>query len=127
MRKTLKTVVSLIVLLGVGLAPVNGVWASEIKKAKLTVHKITVHKSKVSSVTPKRKTASFSGAKKIAKATPRKRVSPVLTIRSRVFQETETGLLAVQSGAALVIDQSGEALYQKNAGLVTPIASINRS
>ena len=121
MRKMLKTVVSLIVLLGISLAPVNGVSASEIKKVKSTVQK-----SKVSSVTPKRRTVSFAGAKKIAKAAPRKRVSPVLSVRSRVFQETETGLLAVQSGAALVIDQSGEALYQKNAGLVTPIASITK-
>lgn len=119
MRKMLKTVVSLIILLGIGLAPVNGVSAAEIKKSKSTVQK-----SKVSSATLKRKAVSFAGAKKIAKATPRKRVSPILTVRSSVLQET--GPLAVQSGAALVIDQSGDALYQKNAGVVTPIASITK-
>lgn len=38
-----------------------------------------------------------------------------------------SGALAVQSGSALVVDQfGGEALFQKNAGQIVPIASITK-
>ena len=38
-----------------------------------------------------------------------------------------SGVLAVQSGSALVVDQfDGEALFQKNASQIVPIASITK-
>ncbi len=106
MRITLKTAFLFLALLSAGLTTVDNVQAVEKAKAKpalqknksnTTVHKTTVHKNK-----------SAQAA-------------------SNAQQWQETRKLAVQSGAALVIEQSGgDALFQKNANVVAPIASITK-
>lgn len=119
MRKTLKTTLMLVALLSVGLVPVDGARATEIKKTRSTVQK-----SKISSATSKKQTVTYAKKGKPQKVAQRKAVISVSPRNDRAW--TETGVLAVQSGAALVIDQSGDALFQKNAGVVTPIASITK-
>ncbi|HPP46791.1 MAG TPA: serine hydrolase, partial [Accumulibacter sp.] len=58
-------------------------------------------------------------------ATQRKNLSKALANNLDIWQEP--GPLAVQSGSALVISQdSGEAIYEKNAHAVLPIASITK-
>lgn len=116
-RMLLKSGLFLIAMLSLGLAPIDGVQAAEIKKTKSIQHKGKVAASV-------RKTTIHTGKAKSQKVASRKVVVPVSPTRSRVLQET--GPLVVQSGAALVVDQSGDALYQKNAGVVTPIASITK-
>jgi D-alanyl-D-alanine endopeptidase (penicillin-binding protein 7) len=55
----------------------------------------------------------------------KKHVRKVSAIHSEQWQETRQ--LAVQSGSALVIEQGGgDPLYQKNANVVVPIASITK-
>ena len=119
MRKMLKTVVIFVSFLGVGLLPVDGARAVEKEKTKFVAHK-----SKAGLSTPKRVVVSYSGTGKSAKAAHKRLTAPVLVSRDKPVHEI--GPLAVQSGAALVIDQSGDALFQKNASVVTPIASITK-
>ena len=81
-----------------------------------------------------RKTASAH--QKAKKSAPAKRAPRATVARKKpvsrgvpnnVATLSETQRLAVQSGAALVIDQGGgEALYQKNADSIVPIASITK-
>lgn len=120
MRKTLKTALLLVALLSVGLVPVDGARAAETKKTRSVEH----HKSKVVSATAKKKIVVSAKKRKSQKVIYKRTFVPVSSVRDRARQEV--GPLAVQSGAALVIDQNGDALYQKNASVVTPIASITK-
>src|SRR5664279_4590262 len=118
-RKTLKTALLLVALLSVGLVPVDGARAAETKKTRSVEHK-----SKVVSATAKKKIVVSAKKRKSQKVVYSRAVDPLSSARDRARQEI--GPLAVQSGAALVIDQNGDALYQKNASVVTPIASITK-
>ena len=80
------------------------------KKLSLAAQK-TAKKQKTSLKTARAKTSASKTARTKASASQNWSV---------------THELAVQSGAALVLDQSGNALYQKNANAVAPIASITK-
>lgn len=116
MGNMLKTALICVALLSVGFAPVADVQATESRKARPVAQK-----SKTLSPVAKKKSVTSAKKGSSKKVAQRKVAKPVLS--SHI---TETGPLAVQSGAALVIDQNGEALYQKNAATVTPIASITK-
>ena len=74
-------------------------------------------------------------AQKAKKAATGRKVQKVVSVRkkpvSRASSKNAVALgeaqrLAVRSGAALVVEQGGRALYQKNADSVVPIASITK-
>ena len=123
MRIALKTALLCISLLG-SLASVDSVLAAENSKAKPVAQK-----GKAKPVAQKNKPAS-SAAK--AKSKPKSSVSiPKKSASLAAAGATtwqEAGRLAVQSGSALVVEQEGggDALYQKNAHAVVPIASITK-
>lgn len=74
-------------------------------------------------VTKKARAAPKSTAKKAAAPAPAKKVKVV----APADQWQATRQLAVASSAALVVEQGGaEPIYQKNADLVVPIASITK-
>jgi D-alanyl-D-alanine endopeptidase (penicillin-binding protein 7) len=99
MRITVKTALLLGALLGANLMAVDVAQAAQKKRVKQATHK--VHKAH------------------------KKHVRKVSAIHSEQWQETRQ--LAVQSGSALVIEQGGgDPLYQKNANVVVPIASITK-
>jgi D-alanyl-D-alanine endopeptidase (penicillin-binding protein 7) len=63
----------------------------------------------------------------------RKNVHKVSASAAAISAESESAVrlqprdqIALQSGAALVVDQSGAVIYQKNADVVAPIASITK-
>lgn len=120
MQKTLKTALLLVVLFAVGLTPVGHLQAAEGKKTKTVTHK---HQVKPAPATKNAVAAAKPG--KAVRAAHKKQASLVSASRAKTWQES--GVLAVQSGSALVVDQGGgDALYQKNASVVTPIASITK-
>lgn len=100
MRNKLGTAVLLASLLGVNLVAIDAAQAATKKKPK--------------PVAVKTESKSGKHLRKVSAA-------PAETLHSQSPSQ-----LAVQSGAALVIDQHGEALYQKNADVVAPIASITK-
>lgn len=100
MRNKLGTAVLLASLLGVNLVAIDAAQAATKKKPK--------------AVAVKTESKSSKHLRKVSAA-------PAETLHSQ-----SPAQLAVQSGAALVIDQHGEALYQKNADVVAPIASITK-
>lgn len=126
----LNTAAFLLALLGVGFASFDVAQAAETRKTEASSAK---HKVKAKAVAPKarservakksavpavRKSVSLSSAKKKIVAVPG---------GSSVPQWHEARRLDVQSAAALVLDQSaGDALFQKNASQVVPIASITK-
>jgi len=100
MRITLKIAVFLGVMLGVNLVAVD------VAQAQVSKKKIKPTVSKVSKQ-------------------PKKSLKKVSASSADQWQETRQ--LAVQSGSVLVIEQGGgDPLYQKNANLVVPIASITK-
>jgi D-alanyl-D-alanine endopeptidase (penicillin-binding protein 7) len=130
----LNTAVLLVALLGVGFNPVSPVLAAEAgkagassvkqkakvaaPKAKASAKSAPVALKKTSAEPVARKRASLSAAKKKIVSVPGS--SPVPAWH-------EARRLDVQSAAALVLDQNaGDALYQKNASQVVPIASITK-
>jgi D-alanyl-D-alanine endopeptidase (penicillin-binding protein 7) len=72
--------------------------------------------------------ASSRGTRTLASSKVKKERSASLRVhRSVQFYDDDPINLTVQSGAALVIDlQEGQAVYEKNPGLVMPIASITK-
>lgn len=99
MRITLKTALLLGALLGTNLMAVDVAQAAQKKKVKQATHK--VHKAH------------------------KKHVRKVSAIPADQWQAARQ--LAVQSVSALVIEQGGDdPLYQKNANVVVPIASITK-
>lgn len=97
--------------------------ASDVQAAEKRV----TQKSKASKAkTAASKAAKGSAAKKqvLAKAKKSKVRRKSLAATGAI---AASGVLAVQSGSALVVDQfGGEALFQKNANQVVPIASITK-
>ena len=119
MQTRLKTALLFAALLGVGFTSVDTVQASEVSKAKSS----TKHKVRVEA--PKAK-AEAQSKKKVSLHAARKKIVSVQGASS-VPQWQEARRLDVQSAAALVFDQNaGDALYQKNASQVVPIASITK-
>lgn len=102
MRITLKTALLLGAMLCANLMAVDLAQAAQKKKAKQTSHKTQKHTQ-----------ASKKHTKKVS------------AVHADPLQDARH--LAVQSGAALVIEQGGgDPLFQKNANLVVPIASITK-
>ena len=119
MRIALKTALLCLTMLG-SLALANSASAVEADKSKTTVQK-----KKAKATTSGSKTTP-SAAKKSKPAVSAQKKSAALAAAGAA-QWQETGKLAVQSGAALVIEQGGnDALYQKNANAIVPIASITK-
>ncbi|WP_153116215.1 D-alanyl-D-alanine endopeptidase [Rhodocyclus tenuis] len=100
MRNKLGTAVLLASLLGVNLVAIDTAQAATKKKPR--------------PVAVKTESKSGKHLRKVSAA-------PAETLRPQ-----SPAQLAVQSGAALVIDQNGAAIYQKNADVVAPIASITK-
>ncbi|MBL8413172.1 MAG: D-alanyl-D-alanine endopeptidase [Propionivibrio sp.] len=129
MQIRLKTALLFSALLGVGVTSVGSTQAVE-KDITRTVaqkqkSKSTVSKSKAVPVAKKGKTA-YAAKKSKPAYTPRKNPASILAANNSAAW-TETSKLVVQSGSALVIEQvGGDALYQKNASAVVPIASITK-
>jgi serine-type D-Ala-D-Ala endopeptidase (penicillin-binding protein 7) len=120
MQIRLKTALLLAALLGVGFSSVDTALA--VENAKSASQK---HKAKASA--PKAKAAPV--AKKANHSVPvaSKKTAVRAVAASRVAPSQEVRRLDVQSAAALVLDQdAGDALYQKNASAVVPIASITK-
>ncbi len=128
-----KSLLILVIMLGVGLAPMAGLSAAEKSKTK-TVSTSSKAKSarppakKASAVNSKAKSAAAKApaAKKTA-AKPGKKKANVNKTAAVRSDAPSDGRLAVQSGSALVVEQSGGGtLYQKNVDAVVPIASITK-
>ncbi|MFT3847525.1 MAG: D-alanyl-D-alanine endopeptidase [Propionivibrio sp.] len=95
---------------GLGFPSVNGVHAAE---------KRVVQKGKTRTSAAKPAKASTAKKRNLAHATRND--------SGAVGKAVSPGVLAVQSGSALVVEQTGgDALYQKNAGQIVPIASITK-
>ena len=120
MRTALKTFLMFFALLGASLVAVGNTQAVEQGKARSVVQKNRL-KPAVSRV----------------KAVPvARKGKPLLLVQQRLSSRSSVGSseqwqlthnLAVQSGSALVVALGGEdALFQKNANLVAPIASITK-
>ena len=111
MLNRLKTALMFFVLLGIGFTVVESTEAVEKTKVKSTLAK-----SKAVPVSKKSKSSHSAKKNTVAKVAG----SSVLLLQ-------EPRKLAVQSGSALVVDQGGGgALFQKNAGVIAPIASITK-
>jgi D-alanyl-D-alanine endopeptidase (penicillin-binding protein 7) len=120
MQNRLKTALLFAALLGVGVTSVESTQAVEKDKTRSVSHK---HKAK--STASKSKAVPVARKGKSAYAA-RKNPANILAANNSA-QWTETSKLVVQSGSALVIEQGGgDALYQKNASAVVPIASITK-
>ncbi|MBE2260214.1 MAG: D-alanyl-D-alanine endopeptidase [Candidatus Accumulibacter sp.] len=147
MRMMLRAVLLMGALVGTGAVSMEAAQAAEKAKSKTQA----TSKEKASSTA---RTSSAKGAAQTSKARPKssasgstrvakasKTASPAKARRetadsrksaSRVLPSDvdlwqESGHLAVRSGSALVISQDGgETLYEKNARVVVPIASITK-
>ncbi len=108
----------LAVVFGVGIMP--SLAAQPVEKSKTTsapARKAAIASPKAKQVAPGKRTqkAAADRKKSVAKASSKNAVAL-----------GEAQRLAVRSGAALVVEQGGRALYQKNADSVVPIASITK-
>ena len=129
MQNRLKTALLFAALLGVGVTGVDNTQAVEKSKTKSVSHKhkaiSTVSKSKALPLAKKSKALPLAKKSK-SSLSARKNPANIL-VANNATTWSETRKLVVQSGSALVIDQGGgDALYQKNANLVVPIASITK-
>ena len=115
MQIRLKTALLFVVLLGVGFSSVEMALAVESANHPSAKHKVKAVAPKAKAVPVAKKTSRASNkAARVARAPG---AVPVQDVRR----------LAVQSASALVIEQGGgDALYQKNASQVVPIASITK-
>jgi len=116
MRIKLGTAVLLASLLGSHAVAADAAQAATKKKAQPVAVK---NQAKNQLKSPAKNQASIQA--KNSKHFRKVSAAPAEAVRAQTPAQ-----LAVQSGAALVIDQSGEALYQKNADVVAPIASITK-
>lgn len=121
MRITLKAALLCIALLSFGLTTVDGAQAIEKERKPVSQKVKTKSKSTIY------RNAAVPDVKKGKSALSllKKRVSSVSATSAAQLQELRTPV--VQSGSALVVDQvGGAALFQKNATVVAPIASITK-
>ena len=117
MQIRLKTALLFVVLLGVGFSSVETAQAVESAKPSSAKHRVKV-------VVPKAKAAPVAKTSGRSLAASKK---PVRAAAVRATPVQDARRLDVQSAAALVIEQGGgDALYQKNANQVVPIASITK-
>ena len=118
MQIRLKTALLFVALLGVGFSSVETAQAVERVKSSAAKHK-------VKAVAPKAKVVSVAKTSSRAVPVASKKKTRAVAAASAPAQDVRR--LDVQSAAALVIEQSGgDALYQKNASQVVPIASITK-
>jgi len=118
MQIRLKTALLFVALLGVGFSSVETAQAVENAKPSSQKHKVKAAAPKAKAAPVARKSASLPVAKK-------QPASRLTTSSVPVWQAARR--LDVQSASALVIEQGGgDALYQKNASQVVPIASITK-
>lgn len=111
-----RIVVLTILMVGLGLPYSGDAQAVE----KRVAEKRVVQKSKAKPVAGQSKTAKKQVVAKSAANAKRRGAADSGPVQA-------AGVLAVQSGSALVIEQfGGEALFQKNANQVVPIASITK-
>lgn len=121
MRVTLKAALLCLTLLGFGVTTIDG--AQAVEKAKKPVSQKVQTKSKAG----KSASAAVSDARvgKSSVSSHKKRSTSVSV--GSVLQLHDLRTPAIQSGSALVVDQvGGEALFQKNASVIAPIASITK-
>ena len=86
-----------------------------VRMHKPTAHKSTAHKSRI---------APLASKAAVMHVTLRR---PVTTLAPKSVPVFSANRLALQSGSALVVEQdAGDAIFQKNADLVAPIASITK-
>ena len=118
MQIRLKTALLLAALLGVGFSSVDTAQAAEnTKSSAQKKHQAKAPAPKAAPVAKKPTRSVQAASKKPARVAG----------ASRAASPQEVRQLAVQSAAALVLDQNaGDALYQKNASQVVPIASITK-
>ena len=110
-------VVFAFVMLGLGLPSLDAAQAAE----KSVAEKRVVQKNKAKPSSNKSKSAKAKTPRKQTLAKSKRRSS------SSAEPVSSPGVLAVQSGSALVVEQAGgDAIYQKNAAQVVPIASITK-
>jgi D-alanyl-D-alanine endopeptidase (penicillin-binding protein 7) len=122
MQIRLKTALLFAAVLGVGFTSAGATQAVEINKSKPSTQK---HKAKV--VAPKAKAKAVPLVKKSGPMLAVKKKANRLFVAGSVPAWQEARRLDVQSASALVIEQGGgDALYQKNASQVVPIASITK-
>lgn len=120
MRIRLKTALLLVSLLGVGFSSVDTAQAVESAKSASQKHKAKAPVAKAKAAPVAKKTGH-----PVQAASKKPAVRAVAA--SRAVPSQDVRQLAVQSAAALVLDQNaGDALYQKNANQVVPIASITK-
>jgi D-alanyl-D-alanine endopeptidase (penicillin-binding protein 7) len=124
MKITLKALLLLGTLSGTHLALLDVAHAAEKKNAGPALGK----KQMVAQATPTKtlKQTTKQTKKSVStKSPPQKPVKKVLLDHSDQWLVTQE--LAVQSGSALVIEQAGgDPIYEKNANMVVPIASITK-
>jgi len=116
MRMALNTVL-LIAALGAGLLAGDGAQAAD-KKVKSAAHKAVAKKAKPTppKLIPRKVRVAYRPGSPAS----------ILSANNAVPWQ-DASKLAVQSGSALVIEQDGvEALFQKNANAIAPIASITK-
>ncbi|WP_153109661.1 D-alanyl-D-alanine endopeptidase [Propionivibrio limicola] len=131
-RSLLNVVVPIVLALGVFFLPVDTSSGAESNKKVLAAKdapKKGVAKGKQKTSTAKKKTVAKAGQvskRSVAASGKAKRQKRTAATNARSGPGAEQKL-SVQSGFAFVFDQgAGEALYQKNAGAVVPIASITK-
>ncbi|MDR3221472.1 MAG: D-alanyl-D-alanine endopeptidase [Candidatus Accumulibacter sp.] len=131
MLGSFKPVLVLFAALGVSLMPLGAVDAAQKSNAGSS----SISRAKQASVIGKKKSGASPVARAGGKAPAKSKVSARAARKSRLARAAPaTGarahderLLDVKSGAALVVEQTGGgALFQKNAGVVVPIASITK-
>ena len=122
MRIRLKTALLVVSLLGFGFSSVDTAQAVESAKSSTQKHKA---QTKASAAKAKAAPVAKKANRPLQAATKKPAARAVVASRPAVPQDVRQ--LAVQSAAALVLDQNaGDALYQKNANAVVPIASITK-
>lgn len=128
----LKPVTALLVVMGLALIPGGELLAAQKDKpASAAQAKKVKAKPKAgarAANVPKRATpAAKKAALKPAVPTAKSSAGKTKPVVSASLTDLADRLLDVKSGSALVVDQlGGDALYQKNAGAVVPIASITK-
>lgn len=138
-RFSMKAILVIFLSLGFGFSVATTSTAAESKKNQANSQKnkerqaTSKPKTTKTQVTKKESATKPDGKKLADKSSKKKQASTEKTIARRpaakapTLSRHEDQQLAVQSGFALVVDQSGgEALFQKNANTVVPIASITK-
>lgn len=140
-RFTCKSVLLCVFSLGIGLAAMDDSAAAQKSRAggrrsgavTEQTARVGAPAARTGTVASVQKGKAKAGARSTAVSGKRRNVALAEARRAgraavvMEMQHQDDRLLDVQSGAALVVDQgAGEALFQKNAGAIVPIASITK-